>query len=72
MPVNIVKTMAKKHDMTEAKVEKVWEKAKKQAEKEGHPLNYGYITTIFKSMMGEKVKERDAKEKEKQKEATKK
>lgn len=54
MPTSYVEKMAKKHNMTVQQAEEKWSEAKKAAEKQGQGDNYAYITTIFKSMVGEK------------------
>lgn len=53
MPQAYVSKLAKKHGVSTAKAEGHWKKAKAAAEKEGKGENYGYITSIFKSMMHE-------------------
>ncbi len=45
MPSNIVKT---------ANDERLWEKAKRQAKKEGQSGNYAYINGIFQKMKGKR------------------
>lgn len=53
MPITYVKKLAKKHGMSTDMAEKHWETAKKQAAKQGREENYAYVTSIFKSMLGE-------------------
>lgn len=53
MPTAYVKKIAKKHNMSVSKAENKWEEAKEKAEEQDHKEDYGYITSIFKSMMGE-------------------
>lgn len=54
MPTPYVRKLAKKHKTTVKKSEKEWEKAKKQAAKQGKGDNFAYITGIYKRIMGEK------------------
>ena len=51
MPANIIVALSKKHKIPVAKLEKVWDDAVNQAEKQGKGDNYAYITSIFKSMI---------------------
>lgn len=54
MPTEYVKKLAKEHNMSLEEAEKKWEEAKKKASEEGTSHDYyAYVTTIFKSMMGE-------------------
>lgn len=53
MPLPYIKKLAKKHHMSVSSAETKWEEAKKQADKQGKGDNYGYITSIFQSMMKE-------------------
>lgn len=57
MPAPYVKKLAKKHNMSVSAAEKKWDKAKEQAADQGHEDDYGYITSIFKNMMGESLEE---------------
>lgn len=58
MPNNIVKSVAKDKGVSVPEVEKIWEKAKSQAEKEFEDKGkktktvsfWKYVTSIFKSM----------------------
>ncbi len=54
MPTEYVKKLAKEHGMSVEAAEKKWDEAKKKASEEGTSHEYyAYVTTIFKSMMGE-------------------
>lgn len=55
MPQAYVAKLAKKHNISIELAESKWEAAKKQAEKQGKSDNYGYITSIFQSMMNEQT-----------------
>jgi hypothetical protein len=55
MPTAYIQQLAKTHHISTSKSEKRWNLAKKQASKQGHPEEYGYITNIYKKMMGESV-----------------
>lgn len=57
MPTSLVKKVADKCNMGESEVEDIWEKAKAKAEDQGHEEDWGYITSIFKSMVGDDCKE---------------
>ena len=50
MPTPYIKKLSKEGKGSVSTLEKKWEDAKKQAEKQGKGSNYGYITQIFKSM----------------------
>jgi hypothetical protein len=50
MPANVVKSWSKKYGIPERELESRWERAKKQAEKQGHKKDYDYTMHIFKSM----------------------
>lgn len=56
MPTGYVKKLAKKHHTSVGKSEDRWERAKKQAAKQGHSEDFAYITGIYKKMMGEDAK----------------
>lgn len=53
MPQPYVQKLARKHGLSDAEAEARWTKAKKKAADAGHADDYAYVTTIFKSMMGE-------------------
>lgn len=55
MPTTFVKKMADKHGLSTDEAEKKWDEAKKKASDEGHDEDYGYVTQIFKNMMGQKA-----------------
>lgn len=57
MPTSYVKKIAKKHHTSVGKSENVWEAAKRQASKQGKGENFAYVTSIYKTMMGEDAKE---------------
>ena len=57
MPTPYVKKLAKKHHTSVGKSEKEWSQAKAVAKKEGKGENFAYITSIYKKMMGESIKE---------------
>lgn len=48
MPTNYIKSLSKKHKISEKKLEEIWERAKQASSNKN---NYGIITTIFKSMI---------------------
>lgn len=52
MPSNVVKSFAEKTGKSEEEVEKLWDKAKDIAKKEGEEENYAYITGVLKKMLG--------------------
>ncbi len=54
MPTSLMKKVANKCDMSLSDVEDKWQKAKKEAEDQGHKDDWGYVTSIFKNMVGEK------------------
>jgi hypothetical protein len=56
MPQAYVSKMAKKHKTSVGKQERLWDKAKRIAAKAGKKENYGYITGVYKNMIGEKMK----------------
>ena len=58
MPTAYVKKVAKEKGIPVAEAERIWEKAKKQAEEEGHKDDYDYITAIFKTMIKNKGKKK--------------
>jgi len=47
-----VKAFAKKSGKPESEVERLWEKAKRAAEKQGRDRDYAYIVGIWKKMLG--------------------
>jgi len=51
MPANIIKSFAQKSKKSQAEVEKLWNKAKEQADKQGKSDDYAYITGILKKML---------------------
>ncbi len=53
MPTAYVEKLAKEHHMSLSEAESKWKEAEKKAREEGREKNYAYITSIFKSMMGE-------------------
>ena len=53
MPTDTMKKVVNTCDMSMSEVEKKWNSAKQQAEKQGHGEDWGYITSIFKSMLGD-------------------
>lgn len=53
MPTPFVKKMAKKHNMSVSKSEKLWGKAKAAAKKQKQDNNFAMITSIYKNMLGE-------------------
>ncbi len=55
MPTPYIKKIAKSKGMPISKVEKVWEDAKEAAKSEGKADNYGYVTSIFQSMIGASI-----------------
>lgn len=57
MPVAFVKRLAKKHGVSVSTAEGRWERAKSRAKEQGRNGDYGYITGIFKNMMGESSEE---------------
>lgn len=60
MPAVILKTFAKRTGKSAAEVEKLWNKAKARAAKEGRPKDWAYITGILKRMLGIKQEQSDA------------
>ncbi len=57
MPTAYVQQLAKKHHTSISTAEGKWEAAKKSAEKEGKGENFAYVTSIFKKLMKESVKD---------------
>lgn len=55
MPQAYVKKVAKKHHKSAAATEESWQKAKRIAASQGHSGDYGYVTSIFKKMVGENM-----------------
>lgn len=55
MPSSYVKKIAKEKGISEDRAEKLWDKAKALAKKEGKEEEYDYITGIFKKMVGEQM-----------------
>lgn len=53
MPVPFIKKMAKKHKMSVDRSEKLWDKAKDIAKKNGEGENFALITGLYKNMLGE-------------------
>ena len=53
MPQAYVQKLAKKHGVSVSSAEKMWERAKTSAEKQGHEEDFEYVTGVFKRMMGE-------------------
>lgn len=53
MPTGFVKKMAKKHKMSVDKSEKLWDRAKEIADKQGKGDNFAFITGIYKNMLSE-------------------
>ena len=53
MPSEYVDELAKQKGMSATEAERLWDKAKRLAAKEGHADDFAYITGIFKRMMGE-------------------
>lgn len=51
MPTNYIKKLSKQGKGSISALEKKWELAEAKAKAEGHESDYGYITTIFKSMV---------------------
>jgi len=61
MPTGYVKKLAEEHGMSIEEAEGKWKAAMKRAKEEGHADNhFAYVTTIFKSMMGEPKKSHHA------------
>ncbi|WP_243358261.1 hypothetical protein [Fundidesulfovibrio terrae] len=57
MPTGYVKKLAEEHGMPLEEAEEKWKEAMKRAREEGKAEDYfAYVTTIFKSMMGEPKK----------------
>ncbi len=52
MPNEIIDEVVKDTDLSKKEAEALWDKAAKQAEKSDKTPSYGYIMTIFKSMLG--------------------
>lgn len=52
MPQNLIDKVVKKCNIDREEVEDKWEEAKNKAESQGHKEDWGYITSIFKSMVG--------------------
>lgn len=52
MPSAVVKSFAKQTGKSVKDVEKLWDKAKKEASKMGRKDDYAYITGILKNMLG--------------------
>ena len=57
MPTAYIQKLAKEHNMSSTTAENRWKNAKKAAIKQGHSNDFGYITSIFKNMMGESAKD---------------
>lgn len=57
MPTAYIQTQAKKHNISLAQSENDWSRAKKQAKKQGHETDFGYVTNIYKKIVGESAKE---------------
>lgn len=55
MPVPYVRKVAKKHHKSVGATEERWAKAKRVAAEQGHGGDYGYVTGIFKKMVGENM-----------------
>jgi hypothetical protein len=53
MPTPLIKSLAKKHHKTTAEVEKLWDRAKRSAERAGHKDDYAYINGTVQKMLGE-------------------
>lgn len=51
MPSSVVKSFAEKAGVSVAKVESMWDLAKKKAEEQGEKDNYAYITAIVKRQL---------------------
>ena len=52
MPANIINSFADKSGKSKEEIERLWNKAKEQASKEGHEEDYAYIVGILKRMLG--------------------
>ena len=52
MPVNVIKTYAKKTGKSEGELERLWVRAKEAAKEQGRDEDYAYIMGIFKKMAG--------------------
>jgi hypothetical protein len=52
MPTPYLKKLAKEGKGSISSLEKKWDTAKSKAKEQGKGSNYGYITSIFKSMVG--------------------
>ena len=55
MPTPYIKKLAKEGKGSVEKLEKTWHEAKAIADKDNHGEDYGYITAIFKKMIGESL-----------------
>lgn len=53
MPVNYIKKLSSEGKGSISDLEKKWDKAKELAKESGKEDNFGYITGIFKKMIGE-------------------
>ena len=58
MPTPYLEKVAKEKGIPIKEAERLWEKAKKQAEADGHAEDYEYITAIFKEMIKNKGKKK--------------
>lgn len=54
MPTDMLKKVVDKCNYSMEEAEDKWEEAKKQAKEQDKGDNYGYITSIFKSMLEDK------------------
>jgi 3-oxoacyl-ACP reductase-like protein len=61
MPTPYVKKLAKEKGKSVAEVERLWDKAKDQAEKAGRKDDYAYITGILQHMVGASVSDNQIK-----------
>lgn len=52
MPTSYIRKLSKQGKGSVAELERKWDAAKAQASKQGQSDNYGYITQIFKRMVG--------------------
>ena len=55
MPTPYVKKLAKEKGKSVAEIERLWDKAKAQAERAGRKDDYAYITGILQHMVGASV-----------------
>lgn len=58
MPTDMMKKVENKCDYSMSELEKKWNEAEAQAEKQDQGDNYGYITSIFKKMLNDKCLEK--------------